>query len=482
MRARLTDDGLEASGGRVIGWEQMLCVHFTRGGAEVLTTSGSVRVDLETGLAVELRIAPWEVQRAAWARAQSVETRAGWLGLLPDARITVAPNRASTAVTLGCAAPMALAFGILLAGTGWNLLLLLYALGCAVSLVRMAIAARQEQVAWTLDVDGVTVGQQRIGWAEMRDCGELPAPLATGPSSALSLTSVLGDRWLSTTAGEQHLLRAALRRWHTEGRQAVPQPDGAAQQFAVLPGWSRLVVDDAGLWWVSRWRARLVPWRRIKAVRQQGALPELLLASGRRCSLAWVVGAKRLAAMIDQRLAGGEPMVDAQIERWLGVTPGGALVCRLSPWHGVGLVALPLLLLAIPWSGFTSGVGLIAGLAPSLALALLAVLSSARSVRADAQGLSVRRRGRREYYAWSEIERVTSTDRTHVISTTRGPVKLASSARGAGLVVGIIQRILDARSGGAALPDRAPMPETALSRLTDTEPPTDDRALSISER
>ena len=489
MAARMTEDGLVTRRGRLIGWDELLGVHFTLKGAEVLTTSGSVAVDRDTGLAVEQRIAPWEAERAAWAEAQTEQTRAGWLGLRPDARITAVPDRSSMVANIGCFTAPAVLLAVVLAGLGWNLGLALLLLAWALGMLRMLSSLRTNQRPWTVDITGLTIGSRHLSWSELRDWSDLAAPANQKAATSISLASLWGDRWLTATAGEQHVLRQALRRWHAESRQAVPQPEGSGQQFSSVSGWTRWVVTGEGLWQVTRWRAHLTPWSEIVAVRQQGPLPELLLTSGRRRPLWMVVGGKRLAELIDQRLAGGEPLVDEQgqlraaaIERWLGVEPGGSLQCRLSVWRGSVLGIVAIVLLAMMLAGYTPGIGILAGQLPALVLALWAVATSVSSVQADAQGLSVRRRGRREYYAWSEIVSTDTRGHSHLIHTARGMIRLAASARGAGLVMGVIERILDARAAGAALPDRAPLPDTALTRLTGTEPASDDRALSISER
>ena len=115
------------------------------------------------------------------------------------------------------------------------------------------------------------------------------------------------------------------------------------------------------------------------------------------------------------------------IEEWLEVEPGGAVSCRLRPqaqsWQ-VAQPALLFLLVALIYRWFGANVFYHPAVWWSFLPWLWFAVSSHRLIRADAQGLSIRRFGRTQYYAWSEITNLSKEHRGWRVITTRGGIKL----------------------------------------------------------
>lgn len=484
MLARVTETGLKPRWRPEIPWSDVLCVrHVAADRALVYTVRGTVKVDHATAAAVEQRLAPWEAERAAWAAGLSDEQRADWLGLGPGDAVTLKVNRAGRVVGLVVLVAMAFGLGVMLAAAGLWTALFVLATGTVALLARTLIGLRVQHGDWVVDGQGLQVGDRLIRWSQVRDVFEWTSPWA-GNAGALSVLTDEGEQTLVTTGTDLPRVVQAFRRWRAERDLAVPAPAGRLYPSGIWRG--GLYVDERGLWRLRSAGAELVPWSEVRGVRWLGHFAEVRLAGDQRLPLLRVRGGNALAEAIDQRLAGGESVVDAQgqlrgevIERWLGVAPGGAVHCRLSQWVAIGLPALLLIMIAGFVATIGSGGGGMAAQFPTFIMMAAFAIGSARSVRADAEGLSIRRRGRREYYAWSEIEGLKQDSYGVVIATSRGPVKLSSFAKNQQLVVGIINRILTARAGGAALPDRVPLPETALSRMTGAVS-SGDRGLSVA--
>jgi hypothetical protein len=228
---------------------------------------------------------------------------------------------------------------------------------------------------------------------------------------------------------------------------------------------------------------RRLPWRDVQSVEWVATGAWLVTAAGA------VYVSRDSAEFVERRIGSREAQRDAEtgelraevIERWLGVPPGGALHCRLSPWVVWGRGAVLLALIA-----FFTVLAVLPGLSPFVPLpvfgvmALLAMVRSARSVDADAKGLSVRRGRRREYFAWSEIEALRRDLYEWEITTTRGRLTLATKAKGGDKVIAIIERLLSMKKSGTALPSNAPTPESALSLARLGGPEARERGLSVS--
>ncbi|MBI5833575.1 MAG: hypothetical protein HZB16_14845 [Armatimonadetes bacterium] len=488
MRAAVSDQGFVTSRGRVIAWDQVFYVRYGWRGAVVYTAAGSFRVDRATAEQTEQRIAPWEAERAAWVEGMSPEQRAEWLGLAPGETVTLKANRTGLVVLAALGVAMFLAMAVAAAATRGSSVFVFMLAMVAALFVAIGVNMRWSVSDWVVGEEGFVVRGKLTRWSELRDYHCFLSTMAPTATS-MALLSTQGDRTIINQSPEAQQVHRALLRWEAERSLAVPAPPGAGRFYPSSLGRRGIYVNDDGLWDIKRGRAELAPWSTVKGVRWLGHAAEIVLSGGRRITLARIMGGNRLAEAIDQRLAAGESVVDTDgqlrsdvIERWLGVPPGGAIQCRLSQWVALGLPILLLIMLMGLLAGFRHGGGGVAGQIPQFIIMLAFAVGSARSVQADAQGLSIRRKGKREYYAWSEIESIKPGSYGNIINTTRGPVKLSSMAKNQGLIIGIITRILSARAGGAALPDRAPLPETALSRMTGHESVPQDRGLSLSAR
>lgn len=186
-----------------------------------------------------------------------------------------------------------------------------------------------------------------------------------------------------------------------------------------------------------------------------------------------------------------EQLEPETIEEWLGVEPGGALTCGISRANvsAVLIGALALVLLTVVcltrWPDSAAPLGALAvGLVGSWAVGALLTLEclciSARRIRADARGLSVRQRGRHDHFAWSEITAVRARERGWIISTERGDVMYAGITGDHLTVIDTIRRVLAARDAGLTLPSDGPVPDVALSRMTGDEGAEVDRGLSVT--
>ncbi len=487
MRATMSEDGLRTRRRGLVPWDQVFAVRYRRRGGLVYTAAGVFLVDLATAQRVEQRIAPWEAERSAWAESLSPAQRAEWLGIGTGDSIELKANRTGLVVLGAVFGAMLVAMLLVAAATRSHAFLLILMTFTAALVASIGLAASWSVSNWTVDARGITSRGRLVRWSALRSYHSFYTPMAPMATS-MTVDTTDGTRSITNQSAEAQAVHRALLRWESERSLAVPMPAGRGRLYPSTLGRRALYVGDDGLWRLWRGGAECVPWSEVRGVRWLGHSAEIVLAGDRRLPLLRFVGANALAEAIDQRLAGGESVVDAEgqlrgevIERWLGVPAGGAVQCRLSSWVSIGLPVVLLMMFMGLFAAAGKGGGGVAGQIPQIILMLVFVAGSARAVQADAQGLSIRRRGRREYYAWSEIEGLKPESYGTVINTTRGPIKLSSMAKNQGLIIGIINRILTARAGGASLPDRAPLPETALSRMTGAEPPVvGDRGLSIS--
>ncbi len=513
MQARVAADGLvlaRAEGQALVPWAEVFTIEWGRRSCWVATSQGMVRVDHDTAEAIERRIAPWEAERDACIESLPAEHRAGWLGLRPGETLLVAPSTSGRRAENTCLILLATGSALLAAAAimlGHARLAVMAALP---TVGLLTVARSKPRFTLSATADGVVTPAGRFRWSELREStarGLLDPP---APDEWLRLVATRRGPWpvVRTYAGADRL-DAALDRCLAERAAAAPAPSprgvfadacpwlyfdmaratvgGAALRRA---GRARLWLDDDGLWLLSPGRTERYAWSRITRLEWLAKGPRLVL-DNRTIKLWWHRGGAALAHAVEEHLAAGVPAGDDMgqvtpeaIERWLGVAPGGALECRLSrsTIAMVGLSALlaALLFVALLWAGrpaFAGATGPVFMLLSSAAM----LLGSARAVRADAQGLSVLRRGRRERFAWSEVTGVEPMPRLWILRTARGNVTISIFARGHDRIIGIIRRLLAAREDGLALPQEQPVPEAALSRLTGDEGATAARGLSLSQ-
>jgi hypothetical protein len=229
---------------------------------------------------------------------------------------------------------------------------------------------------------------------------------------------------------------------------------------------------------------RRLPWSDVHSVEWAATGAWLVTAAG------VVYVSRDSGEFVERQIGSREAQCDAEtgelraevIEHWLGVGTGGALRCRLSPWAiwGSGLAFIAALACFVFVEAKTHFMLAFMQLLVFPLLTLAGMLRSARSVDADAKGLSVRRGRRREYFAWSEIETLRRRKYDWVITTSRGSLTLAHAAKGQDKVTGIIQRLLSMKKSGAVLPSAAPTPESALSLARLSGPEAGERGLSVS--
>jgi hypothetical protein len=490
MKGRVTEDGLLLASGRRLPWSDVYYVDWTERGARLATAAGVVDVSRDDGEAAERVIAPWEAEREAWAREVDVQRRLDWAGVTSGTE-AVSRQGWGAKVLPGC-------FG-LFAALPFVLALLLGSpgilLGCLPLSILFAIAAT---FCWrgmvgppiTRDAEGLTVGERHIDWSDLRAVeGRTVRLQRQRDASYIQLLTRRGRVTVGLHYQDAAAMLAGLRRAAAERDLAVP---GGESRSIFAPSMLRpgagLLLDDDGLVIVESRRARRFPWSQLRPPVYRTAGLRLPVG-GKQLWLGRYLGGDALGHAIDVHLGGDEPLVDDNgelratvIERWLGVSPGGALRCRLSPWASWGCGALLVAFVAVLVSDVMEGHGWMQSIYTMgmLTMMLLAMLRSARSVDADAKGLSVRRGRRCEYYAWSEIKGLKRNSYEWVITTSRGDLTLSDAAKGHYKVIGIVQRLLAMRETGAALPATAPTPESALSLARMSGPEVTDRGLSVS--
>jgi hypothetical protein len=486
MTGRASDDGLTLANGRRVAWDDVYHIEWTAKAALVACVAGVVRVSRADGEAIERRTAPWEAQRDAWAAGASEEQRRHWAAL-PEGDMAVSKQRWGP--TVGAASML------LFAG-------LLGALGLVVPFIRPVLLMEAGLFAlfgvwlWRFsvgpdiarDTAGLTFGRRRphrLLWSELRDCGEILANLKdTKDPSHLMLLTRRGRRSIPRGYRDGQALRDGLRAALAERAEALPATGAGWFAPSLWRPGQGLWLDDDGLVLVQRRRSQRFTWAELRPPVWH-AWGAKLRAGNRTLKLVKYANGQRLAEAIDQRLAADTELLDADgelrrevIERWLGVPPGGALRCGLQRWKvwGCGLIVAGMIgTIALTHfaSGLLSNVFIYGWL-------FVTMLRSARSIQADAQGLSVRRGRRREYYAWSDILAVEQKGFDWRITTRQGVLRLATPASGQDKVIGIIKRLLAMRERGLVLPGDAPLPETALSRLGAARPESLERGLSVS--
>ena len=494
MKGRVTEDGLLLASGRRLPWSDVYYVDWTERGARLATPAGVVDVSRDDGEAAEREIAPWEAERDAWARDVDAQRRLDWAGVTSGTQAVTrqgwGPRLFAGMFWLPTLFSLIAVVLLSLHGGrhflhGFALLMLL--VGGLYSILGVVMWRLYVGPKITRSADGLTLGDQRIAWSDLRALGQRPTPVFRKLDATQQIVLTRRGRApIKEGYQDGEAVRTGLRRAVAERRQAVA---GAESRGLFAPSLTRpgegLWLDGDGLVVVASRRARRIPWARLSPPiwRAHGSR---LPADGKKLWLARYLGGDALGHAIDAHLAGDEAVVDAAgelraavIERWLGVPPGGSLRCRLSPWAmlicGAVLVGSAALLVGAPHGGggFVSWVVI-------AAMMLVAMLRSARAVEADAKGLSVRRGKRRDYYAWSEIESLRPRSYEWEILTSRGKLTLATTAKGCDKVIGIIKRLLAMRETGAVLPAIAPTPESALSLARMSGPEAGERGLSVS--
>ncbi|MBI5833577.1 MAG: hypothetical protein HZB16_14855, partial [Armatimonadetes bacterium] len=383
--------------------------------------------------------------------------------LAPGESVVVETDRASELSSLGLATLPTLAVSGLVEGwRGVVFVLGLMALGWALYWLLV-----RTDTDWVLDEDAVRAKGwrgKRVGWSDVLGYGD---DLERSPMTQRKMVLLTRRGRLVTKPpmGQSHAVRRSFERWQAE---RLARAGGVARHhyFPSMRRAGGLAVGDEGLWLVRRWGSRRIGWDQVQGVRWYRQAAGLALAGGRGVSLLDYLGAQDLAVLVDARLGGPRPttvdgkLVSAQaIERWLGVPPGGAVVCRPK----------------------ASALALVAGVFVLTALAVVTGLQG-KGWGMLAQGLTVGRRGRRRRVPWSDVEARLPGVGSQVIDTAQGPIRLPFWLTHRDALAGIVDRLIEARSGGLKLPGAAPIPDAALSRLTGVERSTDDRALSISER
>jgi hypothetical protein len=255
---------------------------------------------------------------------------------------------------------------------------------------------------------------------------------------------------------------------------------GAAAVLALViaslfAGWYRFgwLLAERGLLELRCGWFRLVPWSRVRGVRWADDQAELetdrgTLAFGRR-----MVGWAELAAAIEARLAGPEPVPQEVVlppelvAAWLGLPAGEPLGCpsRLHRWAWPCFLASAIMLLGAALCSSAAWVGPLVELA-LLAPVLLGMLSLVVSeVRALPEGLDVRRGRRWQRYAWGSLWSLQRRGGDWRLETRDGPVPLPSWLAGRDRLLEVIRKAIAAREAGQALPRMAAdVPESALSR------------------
>lgn len=493
MNATLTAEGLARTDGRQVAWSDLYHVEWTATGGLVATADGVLTVDRPTAAALEQRLTPWEAERDAWVDGLDDAERAAWVGLGPDEQLVARqkPGMAWLAGIMWLFAALFVPF--LFLGEAFGVVMFLLC-GSLFGALGWLVWRQHVGADLTLSAQGLTLGRmrpRRLRWSALRAAAEQRVAVqGRATNSHLVLFTRGGRETVKDQYRDGERLRAGLRQALVARVEAVPRATEAGR-FAPsfrYPG-QGLWLDDDGLVVVEHETSRRIAWSAMRPLQWLASGPELSWGQ-RPLKLREYASGEDLAHLIDARLGGDAPLVDAAgdlrdeaIERWLGVAPGGALRCGLQPWKlwgcGLGLCgALALVVLLTIAGGHGSG-GSIQGLVYA-ALAFGAMVRSARSVDADARGLSVRRRGRREYYAWSEIESVTEDQYEWRIVTGRGTVRLARAATGANQVIGIVRRLLAMRETGAQLPSDLPTPENAISRMGAPVAEGVERGLSVS--
>lgn len=179
----------------------------------------------------------------------------------------------------------------------------------------------------------------------------------------------------------------------------------------------------------------------------------------------------------------GLPVPRETICRWLAIDRAGELVCR-EPLGCRGCSTLLLvccwLALVAVWDPDQLPIWNVLGAIP---VVLVACVVPLHSLRADGDGLTGWRRGRRLSVAWAEVLSVREERGDVVFETERGRLRATRLSQHHRRLCEAAQRVLQARDAGMVLSNEGPLPAGALSRLSDGEPDAAvERGLSLVER
>lgn len=208
--------------------------------------------------------------------------------------------------------------------------------------------------------------------------------------------------------------------------------------------------------------------------------------------------------------AGGEDDVDpAEVERWLGVEPGGALVCRgRVPWFylSFSLAWVAGLVAAIPpaSAGGAAAAALLVALACAGPFAVTFAWFAVRcwprvTLRAHGEGVSIRDKRRRWTLGWSEILDIRQVrtrsqdhfylsqaewdaDYDHLIQTPSMEYRFHRGLIGADKLAEAMRNVSAALAAGRAVPRMSDVPEGAISLARDGGEERAERGVSLASR
>ncbi len=478
MQGTVTEQGLTLADGRRLGWDDVYHVDWTEKEAVIATAVGMVRTTRADGRRAEAKIAPWEAQRDAAMDAADERTIAQWTGA-PPGRVHVQPFKVGRVwVILGRVAASLVAIGLgvgtLLFGRHGVDSVLVLAL--SVSLLMLHLLWPQLYARLTRTPTDIQLDARRIPWRDIRR----------------AYVSFQQDQGSATLRLHTRHGRVELAPGYQDWAEACDQMNAAATYrtgaaaadlsrgvFApdLLSTYRGLWLDGRGLTVINRNSVKQYPLSSLDAPEWTTSGP-VIRAGGKDIGASMYLDSSLLGQQLERRLgterqelatADGD-LRPEMIERWLGVAPGGVLRCgmRSSAIAGtllvVGLCCGFAYLVAVrDGVNAFSIVGAIGVLALLLIMPAI-ILTSARRIHADAQGLTVRRGRQRARYAWAELTDITSDNLENVITTARGDlIRLSHFASGAEHVCSLVRRLLSVKYSGVSLPTTAPLSDTALS-------------------
>ncbi|MBI2298343.1 MAG: hypothetical protein HYU66_05220 [Armatimonadetes bacterium] len=245
-------------------------------------------------------------------------------------------------------------------------------------------------------------------------------------------------------------------------------------------------LGEEGLTEVYGGREVTTPWDEVYGVEWHAYHAKIKLA-GRALAVDDRYGDwRRLAQQVEELSpaatgeARGMEVDPEQIAEWLGIPVDGSLVCRLGmPRWGAWALLSFIILMFVLMLVFAHGNGF--GGFVQVPMIVGALLLSAEKVTADVNGVSVRMKGRPQRFAWSEIVSVTNHGQYWEVVTDRGKFRVAGSVKNAAKLVNALQHAAASRGVGMVLPDEAPLPEGAISRMTGPTEGDVQRGISRAE-
>ncbi|HAZ62049.1 MAG TPA: hypothetical protein DCZ72_00330 [Armatimonadetes bacterium] len=494
MQGTVTEQGLTLADGRRLGWDDVYHVDWTEKEAVIATAVGMVRTTRADGRRAEAKIAPWEAQRDAAMDAADERTIAQWTGA-PPGRVHVQPFKVGRVwVILGRVAASLVAIGLgvgtLLFGRHGVDSVLVLAL--SVSLLMLHLLWPQLYARLTRTPTDIQLDARRIPWRDIRrayvsfqqDQGSATLQLHTRHGRVELAPGYQG--WAE--ACDQISAAATYR----TGAAAADLSRGV---FApdLLSTYRGLWLDGRGLTVINRNSVKQYPLSSLDAPEWTTSGP-VIRADGKDVGTLMKLDSGLLAQELERRLgierqeiatAAGD-LRPEMIERWLGVAPGGVLHCRKHSSAIVGTLLVVGLCCGVAYLvAVRDGIDAFSIVSAIAVLALLLImpaniLTSARRIDADAQGLTVRRGRQRARYAWADLTDIKSSSFETIITTARGDViRLSDFSSGSKRVRGLVRRLLSVKDTGVSLPSTAPIPDTALT-VTPARPATADAGLSVA--